>query len=111
MAAMRSVAALLLAAHGSTATPTNLADVFEMPVQADPESCAYPTNCPGKVLPRADKQTVRREPLTPRVACALTPLRSAALTVDDEQEHDHHAVQQHGIHRPPEHQGMGRRGL
>jgi hypothetical protein len=55
MMVMRSVAALLLAAHGSTAT--NLADVFEMPSN---ESCAYPTNCPGKVLPRADKQTVRR---------------------------------------------------
>lgn len=47
-----------------------------------PDNCSYPINCPGKVLPRADKQTWQMNKSTIIMPCNNTgALRSLALTV------------------------------
>lgn len=51
--ALIAASALVGAAGATSFNDAQLADS----VDAAPGSCSYPTNCPDKVLPRADKQT------------------------------------------------------
>ena len=56
-ALLAAVASSLAASTAAMTSKASFGDVDLSTPLAAPGSCSYPTNCPDKVLPRADKQT------------------------------------------------------